>query len=950
MAGQCTHRRKDDRRKSFLWQSNLSSHRVYIQRFPDRTVFKICKTIIRAGLSTFGFGGGVVKGDFVQQAGCLNRQTGNQAFSVEVRTCFISIVGQAVHCNHIHGIGSIVPDAQGELDRVALLYKGSGSCFGQADRIVLADLNTHFCQISVRSCKITLLFVTAPDNCLIQKLVVVFDISIFIFGGADLAGVVDGIKNRNLFICNGHIFQNPVQRGGAIAVFRNLWLHGSAARNRSLLAFCCLLVGSTPVSRTRNVGQPLRKGIFKVQVGDDLCTLGVGFPSGAQNGKVQSVICNALVGVHIIGELLRTAAGSLHWFFGDLGHIRHHKAGVTVAHTCGAACITVSVIFGFDIAGKTAVRLCIVHPESSRIVFLIGELLTVRPAGKGGFHIFSILVIGQCRSIYTKIFGGSGLHIGFVPCLCRVRYHINAVCLCRIRNMALQGEVTVGRLRGGYAACFPQNCHTGIPGGFQRFQGGKEDQVISGGVDHFIIITNVSRLQPSMIPAASIRFCAVEEGLSHVFQTGTAAGLDAFNLKEGIVELDQIIVRCAGVHALCCVVLQHGLNAKLSSSHDPVLAVLVAAIGQRTAVADLAVFLVGHRMVDIAGLFQLIGENQLVIRCFFLIPSSLAAGRGDVQITVCNGQIERASTKFIHNILAVFGEEGLHHPQFTGRKTGGLDVPVVFNGGRVIVDHPAGIGVGIRIGQLVQVDFIVADRDIDCASGLFACPSAAICAAGISVTVQHIERCAACGQLVFSGDFTSIVLMFRVVVFIVAFQTPYQRSIGVCGIVDTPIVAQIFVREIQRKGQCVAIRQFTAAQTVFCILAHQLDGDADHADTSVDIAGIRIHGVGIAGGKIKTADVRSTSIGRFQLDVVARCGGHGDHRWSDGFVFCFQMLCAKLVTSGHDATIRHVVEFQPIGKQRLHDLSVAHGQHTKGNVQLLIAFANGRGIIYTRFP
>ena len=113
-----------------------------------------------------------------------------------------------------------------------------------------------------------------------------------------------------------------------------------------------------------------------------------------------------------------------------------------------------------------------------------------------------------------------------------------------------------------------------------------------------------------MIPAGSIRFCAIEEGLVHVFQTGTAAGQDAFDLKEGIVELDQIIVRCAGVHTLCCVVLQHSLNAKLSSSHDPVLAVLVAAIGQCAAVADHVVFLVGHRMVDIPGLFQLIGQND----------------------------------------------------------------------------------------------------------------------------------------------------------------------------------------------------------------------------------------------------------------------------------------------------------------------------------------------------
>ena len=83
-----------------------------------------------------------------------------------------------------------------------------------------------------------------------------------------------------------------------------------------------------------------------------------------------------------------------------------------------------------------------------------------------------------------------------------------------------------------------------------------------------------------MIPSVSVRLCAVEESLSHVFQTGIATGENSLDYKKGIIEFDQIIVGCTGVHAFCGVMFQHHLNAKLTSGYDPVFAVLIAAVGQ----------------------------------------------------------------------------------------------------------------------------------------------------------------------------------------------------------------------------------------------------------------------------------------------------------------------------------------------------------------------------------
>ena len=164
------------------------------------------------------------------------------------------------------------------------------------------------------------------------------------------------------------------------------------------------------------------------------------------------------------------------------------------------------------------------------------------------------------------------------------------------------------------------------------------------------------------------------------------------------------------------------------------------------------------------------------------------------------------------------------------------------------------------------------------------------------------------------------------------------------------IIADVSIRKFQSKSQSISIRQLTAAQPMLRVLSHQLDRDAKHTDTSIDIPGILIHRVSVSRGKIKTVNIGSTCVTCFYLDIVARSGGYRDLRRSNGFVFFFSVFLTDLSASGNDTVVWNIVEFQPVGKERLDDLSVMHCQDTDRNVQFLITLADGGGIVFTGFP
>ena len=212
-----------------------------------------------------------------------------------------------------------------------------------------------------------------------------------------------------------------------------------------------------------------------------------------------------------------------------------------------------------------------------------------------------------------------------------------------------------------------------------------------------------------MIPSGPVRLRSIKELLRHIRKSGAASGLNAFQYKKCIIKFNQIVICCTGIHTLGTVVLQHSLNIQTASGNNPVLSVFIAAVCEGGSILYHTVFLISNGMINNTRLFQFQGQGSAVIVCFHLIfLIALSALSCHLQTAVLYIQVKRSCSVFIYNILAVLVIKRLNDPELSCRKTGILNIPVIFYGIRIIINIICLITVTICIRQFFQINFIIA--------------------------------------------------------------------------------------------------------------------------------------------------------------------------------------------------------------------------------------------------
>ena len=464
----------------------------------------------------------------------------------------------------------------------------------------------------------------------------------------------------------------------------------------------------------------------------------------------------------------------LHHPFTNLCSIVYNQTRITVVTVGCTIFITIFIILGLLIIFQSLPVSHIIGPERCRVILILKRSSLAGAAWEISLSIAYVILISQRTCLFSKGISRSRLYVGFTPCLGRVGHHIHISICGRVLQFSCGSKVNLRNLGRSHATGFQQYSYASITLVLQLFQRGKENQIVRRCIDHFFVVTIIARLFSPMVPTTFVRLGAVQQCQFHFINTVLVSHRHAFNIKKCIIKLHQVIVGHSCVLSFCTQVGQLLCNIDISACQAPILAIVMAGIGDiSTGIIDI--------LFNLPRLFQGHGDTFPVIRlgCLVAIVSDLgqpiATDSCSPQIYITDGQVKLTTAVFIRSHFATLTIKWLYYPELTSRKAGGLYVPIsAFKNSRIVICGIIGIIFCNRIRNTVQVYIVITDADRNSVIVLCYTPGTAVFAGVLFIRTPClcIERCCQKGVFVTLCNTTPILLCTAI---FIALCAPQQR-------------------------------------------------------------------------------------------------------------------------------------------------------------------------------